>query len=98
MITSSTPKVLDRVILKRVADLSRLPIAELGFVVNSVSVDRCLFFLSRFHLDRNRRSGGGCQRQVRRIWRSYRLNFFKLIIRFLKFDVLESHLELGAGE
>ena len=71
LITSSTPKIFNRVILKRVAYLGRLPITKLWFVVNSVSMNGCLFFLAWFHLDRNRRSGGRCQWQMRWIRRSY---------------------------
>jgi hypothetical protein len=85
LITSSTPKIFNRVILKRVAYLGRLPITKLWFVVNSVSMNGCLFFLAWFHLDRNRRSGGRCQWQMRWIRRSYwdiASKIFKLIFRF----------------
>lgn len=65
LISGAAPQVLEGVLLRRGADLSRFPVAELGLVVDRVSVNRRIVGGMRAQLHRQGVGGGGGEGDLR---------------------------------
>lgn len=70
LVSRAAQQILQSVLLNGGADLRRVPVAEFRFVVDRVSMDRCVVGRMGSHFHRQRVGRGGGEGDLRRVRRS----------------------------
>lgn len=74
LISRTAPQILKSVFLCRGTDLNSFPVAEFGFVVNCITVNRCIVGRMRAQFHRQRICSGSGKCDLRRVRRSCERN------------------------